>query len=103
PDWFLEGARNTELERTLVPLCAHYLLRVKQGAEPADPVARFHLSNGARLERINWLGDTSAAGLCRSAGLTVNYVYHLADLERNHVAYAREGRTRAARQIEWLS
>ena len=103
PDWFSDRARSTELERRLVPLCAHYLLRVKHGLEPADPVARFHLSNGARLERINWLGDTSAAGIRRSAGMTVNYVYHLADLERNHEAYAREGRTRAARQIEWLS
>jgi len=103
PDWISDGARSTELERRLVPLCAHYLLRVKHGTEPADPVARFHLSNGARLERINWLGDTSAAGMRRSAGMTVNYVYRLADLERNHEAYAREGRTCAARQIESLS
>jgi malonyl-CoA decarboxylase len=103
PDWFSDGARRIELERALVPLCAHYLLRVKQGTEPADPVARFHLSNGARLERINWLSDTSAAGMRRSAGMTVNYVYRLADLERNHEAYAREGRTRAARRIESLA
>ncbi len=54
-------------------------------------MARFHLANGARLERINWLGDISAAGLRRSAGMTVNYVYDLADLERNHEAYTTQG------------
>jgi malonyl-CoA decarboxylase len=101
-DWYEDGARSAELERVLVPLCAHYLLRAKQGKEPADPVARFHLANGARLERINWLGDTSSAGMRRSAGMTVNYVYRLADLERNHEAYARHGRARAARGIESL-
>ena len=56
---------SAELERQLVPLCAYYLLRVKRGDDPADPVARFHLRNGARLERINWLSDTSTAGLKR--------------------------------------
>jgi malonyl-CoA decarboxylase len=102
-NWFEDHARSLELERKLVPLCAYYLLRVKHGIEPADPVARFHLANGARLERINWLGDTSAAGMCRSAGMTVNYVYGLGDLERNHEAYSREGRTSAAHRIESLS
>jgi malonyl-CoA decarboxylase len=102
PNWFKDGARTEELERKLVPLCAYYLLRVKHGIEPADPVARFHLANGARLERINWLGDTSPAGIRRSAGMTVNYVYRLADLERNHEAYAREGRASATRRTESL-
>ena len=103
PDWFDDRARRAELERALVPLCAYYLLRAKQGTEPADPVARFHLANGARLARINWLGDTSAAGMRRSAGMTVNYVYALPDLERNHEAYSREGRVNAARRIESLA
>jgi malonyl-CoA decarboxylase len=103
PNWFEDGARSVELERELVPLCAYYLLRVKHGIEPADPVARFHLANGARLERINWLGDTSAAGMRRSAGMSVNYVYRLADLERNHEAYTRDGRASAARRVESLS
>ena len=100
PDWRGDRAQRAHLERELVPLCAHYLLRAKQGTEPADPVARFHLANGARLERINWLGDISAAGLRRSAGMTVNYVYDLADLERNHEAYTTQGRVSAARRIE---
>ena len=60
------------------------------GRSPSDPVARFHLANGARLERLNWMGDSSAAGLRRWYGMTVNYVYRLADLERNHDAYASQ-------------
>ena len=55
---------------------------------PADAVARFHLGNGARLERINWLGDDSERGIAQSFGLMVNYLYDLEDIERNHEAYA---------------
>ena len=53
-------------------------------------MARFHLGNGASLERLNWMGDTSEQGMARSAGLMVNYVYWLAELERNHERYFRE-------------
>jgi len=74
-DWYADSDTSAELEQQLVPLCAYYLLCVKRGDDPVDPVARFHLRNGARLERINWLSDTSAASLQRSAGLMVNYVY----------------------------
>ncbi len=84
-------------------LCAYYLLRAKQGPDPLDPVARFHLSNGARLEKLNWLGDTSEIGMRRSAGLMVNYVYRLDDLERNHEAYARDRRIIASRRFEVLA
>jgi malonyl-CoA decarboxylase len=85
-----------------VPLCAFFLTRVKHGTRPADAVARFHLGNGARLERINWLGDASEAGLRRSAGLTVNYLYRLPDLERNHRAYAA-GRVVASPDVRSLA
>ena len=66
-------------------------------------MARFHLGNGARLERLNWLGDTSATGLRRSAGLMVNYVYDLDDLERNHEAYAKNHLIIAARRFELMA
>ena len=92
-----------EMHRQLIQLCAHYLLYAKQGRDPLDPVARFHLGNGARLERLNWLGDTSPSGMRRSAGLMVNYVYHLDELERNHEAYARDGRVVAGRRFEVLA
>jgi malonyl-CoA decarboxylase len=88
PGWTdrADSGVQAELER----LCAHYLLRAKHGDEPADAVARFHLGNGARMERLNWLADTSKAGMARSAGLMVNYVYRLKDVERNHEAYANQ-------------
>lgn len=103
PAWFQDrDVAHAALEE-LGPLCAHYLLYAKQGKEPLDSVARFHLRNGARLERINWLGDTSAAGMQRSAGLMVNYVYRLAEVERNHEAYMKEYKVVASRQIELLA
>ena len=94
PQWMEDRGLRAELQRHLLPLAAYYLLHAKQNQEPLDPVARFHLKNGARLERINWLGDTSASGLQRSAGLTANYVYKLADVERNHELYVREHKVR---------
>jgi malonyl-CoA decarboxylase len=81
---------------TLMHLCARYLVEEKDGAgeraRPLDPVARFHLGNGARLERVNWLADTSARGIKQAGGIMVNYLYKLDDIEENHEAYAREGR-----------
>jgi malonyl-CoA decarboxylase len=103
PAWLDDAAAATEIQRQLIRLCAHYLLYAKQGRDPLDPVARFHLGNGARLERLNWLGDTSPSGMRRAAGLMVNYVYRLGEVERNHEAYARDGRVAAARRFEVLA
>jgi malonyl-CoA decarboxylase len=86
---------NTEAAEALRPVllraCAHYLVNVKQATLPADSVARFHLRNGARLERINWLGDTSVNGLRQSHGLLVNYVYDEQQIPANHEAYVHDG------------
>ncbi|HEY7390494.1 MAG TPA: malonyl-CoA decarboxylase family protein, partial [Bryobacteraceae bacterium] len=60
------GAAGPSIEKELLALCAFYLLHIRHGKKPTDPVARFHLRNGARLDRINWHGDTSPAGLERS-------------------------------------
>lgn len=91
-----------ELRDELTWLCAFYLLHAKHGHTPYDSVARFHLANGARLERLNWLADTTTAGLLRSFGMMVNYVYRLDELERNHDAYARGDRVVASREIDRL-
>jgi malonyl-CoA decarboxylase len=99
----LDGVGSAEMQRQLVRLCAHYLLHAKQGQEPLDPVARFHLGNGARLEKLNWLGDSSDSGMRRSVGLMVNYVYHLDEVGRNHEAYAKDGRVIASRRFEVLA
>jgi malonyl-CoA decarboxylase len=91
------------LERLLVPLCAHYLLHAKQGREPLDAVSRFHLGNGASLERIDWLGDTSVQGMSRSAGIMVNYLYRLSHVERNHERFVKEHHVEASREVERLA
>ena len=90
------------IQRELTRLCAYYLMSAKRGRAPLDPVARFHLANGACLERLNWMGDTSAAGLTRSLGFTANYVYRLGDVERNHEAYAKAFTVAASRKIARL-
>lgn len=80
-------ADDKDLREALLHLCAHYLVNEKSRGNPADAVARFHLGNGARLEQINWLADTSENGLRQAAGLMVNYVYDRKQLARNHEAY----------------
>lgn len=90
--WIDEPAVRDALETPLVSLCAHYLVTAKSRGTIADPVARFHLNNGARLERINWLGDTSVHGLTQSAGMMVNYLYRPDSIIRNHEAFARKGK-----------
>jgi malonyl-CoA decarboxylase len=87
-----EAQPPESLRPTLTRLCAHYLVEAKHEDRPLDPVARFHLGNGARLERVNWLSDTSPRGIKQSAGMMVNYLYKPDEIEDNHEAYAREGR-----------
>lgn len=93
-------ADSSPLRTELLSLCAHYLMNAKSGDAPLDSVARFHLANGAALQRLNWMGDSSDAGIGRSLGLMVNYVYRLADVERNHEAYARHHRIIASREFD---
>lgn len=102
PAWHL-GEVPEALEKLLLRLCAYYLVHAKQGQEPLDAVARFHLGNGAALDRLNWLGDSSEQGMARSAGLMVNYVYWLAEVERNHERYFREHEVIASPQVEKLA
>ena len=103
PGWHKDPRTVGKLKSTLLPLCVSYLLHVKLGNEPADPVARFHLANGARLQRVNWCSDTSPRGLERSFGLTANYVYHPERLPQNCEAYRTAGRVDATRKLERLS
>lgn len=102
-DWIDNPSIVEELKEPLEQLCAHYLLNEKSRDRPLDPVSRFHLGNGARLERINWLGDNSPNGLAQSAGLLVNYYYSLKDIERNHEAYANERKVVASSAIQALA
>lgn len=80
-----------ELQPVLTKLCAQYLYQAKRGSGPLDPVANFHLGNGAQISRLNWQGDTSANGIKNSAGLLVNYAYELGKVEENHEAFINDG------------
>lgn len=103
PDWVRDETIVTSMKERLMPLAAHYFLEAKTTrGEPVDPVARFHLRNGARLERINWLGDVSPKGLKQAAGFMVNYLYERADIERNHEAFAISGTIAASPAVRQL-
>jgi malonyl-CoA decarboxylase len=103
PDWVEDPAAREALGDALMPLAARYLLQEKRtNGQPVDPVARFHLGNGARIERLNWLGDVSPRGLNQSAGIMVNYLYEPKDIEQNHEAYAERGTIAAAPAIKKL-
>jgi malonyl-CoA decarboxylase len=93
---------ETDVYEALLRLCAHYLLNVKTGQLPRDPVARFHLGNGARLHRINGSADLSPKGREQSAGIMVNYLYDLDKIEEYHEAYFDRGVISASRSVRKL-
>ena len=87
--------------KALLGWAARYLGKEMQGGKPLDPVARFHLGNGARVERLNWAGDPSNKGIKQSYGLMVNYLYDLKRLEK-HRAWLAQGKIPIAAAIEDL-
>ncbi len=103
PSWYEDWAIAGSLRAPLMRLCAGYLLQEKrEGGAALDPVAHFHLSNGARIERIDWLGDRSEKGLAQSYGLMVNYRYRQSDIETNHEAYTGARRVAASTAVRSL-
>ena len=103
PAWTKKPEVAAALEAPLKRLCARYLVEAKrEDGKALDPVANFHLGNGARVERLNWLGDTSKKGLKQSAGLMVNYQYRLSDIEENHEAYEGEGKVATSSAVAAL-
>jgi len=101
PNWFRNPDAVNEVKPLLCSAAAHYFLlaRSRKG-RPADPVARFHLGNGARLDRIDPMADLSEKGIAQSYGLMVNYRYDLDDIERNHEAYADAGEVAASPAVK---
>jgi malonyl-CoA decarboxylase len=89
--WWNDSRQSEALHPVLMRLCATYLTRPASGGNRIDPVARFHLGNGARLERINWLGNATIRGIGESFGLMVNYLYDHDCIEANHEVFARDG------------
>ena len=103
PDWHQKPELAKALKHPLQRLCARYLAKEKrEGGTAYDRVAHFHLSNGSRIERLNWLADTSARGISQSAGMMVNYLYKLNDIEANHEAYRGEGKVTTSSAIRSL-
>ena len=92
PDgWWHDLAQSEKLRPALLRLCALYLTRQPSLGSRVDPVARFHLGNGARLERINWLGNTARRAIQESFGIMVNYLYDHDSIEDNHEVFVRDG------------
>jgi malonyl-CoA decarboxylase len=102
-NWIDDAELAARLRAVIEPLAAYYFLKAKNPrGKPVDSVARFHLGNGARLEQINWLGDVSPKGLRESAGIMVNYLYRLDDIEKNHEAYANDDEVVASNAVKKL-
>ncbi|MBX3528756.1 MAG: malonyl-CoA decarboxylase [Rhodoblastus sp.] len=101
PSWTSEPEQAERLRKIVEPLAAHYFLKARlPDGRVVDPVARFHLGNGARLERINWMGDLSRKGLKESGGVMVNYLYDLDEIEKNHEAFANQGEVMASSAVK---
>lgn len=100
--WYAVPALVGPLEPVLRQLVAHYLLEARRGRRASDPVANFHLSNGARVERIHFLANTDPKGQERALGMMVNYRYALEDIEQNHDAYLHDGIIAASDEVRAL-
>ncbi len=101
--WFRETAMLRAVEPVLVRLGARYLVVESRGKRALDPVAHFHLSNGARVERVTMLADTSGKGVRESATLMVNYLYDPSNIEQYHEDYAGEGKRNASTAVRRLA
>lgn len=104
PGWHQDKIREEQLKAAVRPLAARYLVDEKnRHGLPLNPVARFHLGNGAELHRINWLGDISDKGFKQAAGLMVNYLYVLDDIERNHENYTAKATVACSNEVRDLA
>ena len=104
PDWHKSEELSERLGGVIKPLTARCLLKEKAiNGQPLNPVARFHLGNGAELHRINWLGDISVKGIKQSAGLMVNYLCVLDNIERNREQHSTNGTVVCSSSVRDLS
>lgn len=103
PHWHTTSELAKAVQAPLKRLCARYLAKEKRdGSAAYDRVAHFHLSNGSRIERINWLADISKKGLAQSSCMMVNYLYKLDEIEANHEAYRGEGKVMTSSAMKTL-
>jgi malonyl-CoA decarboxylase len=102
--WWQAEATREPVKEPLIRAAAWYYLHARtRNGSPVDSVARFHLGNGARLERLNWLADTSERAIAQACGLMVNYLYDLEDIEENHEAFAQHRTVVASKAVTSLN
>ena len=102
-NWLEEEAICDVVEPVLMRLCTRYLLKEKgRGGRALDPVGHFHLTNGALVERLCWMGNATEPGMERSYGLMVNYLYRLDKIEENHEVYTGDGKIKASTNVSRL-
>ena len=102
--WMDDPEKVERLRPVLARACAWYLVHARnRRGQPVDPVARFHLGNGARLERVNVMADRSPRAERQAHGMMVNYLYELDEIERNHEAFAARGVTAASTSVKRLA
>lgn len=101
-DWYKAPDIKGQIEKPLKRACANYLVKAKRKNKPLNSVARFHFGNGAKLHRINWMGNSSEHGIEESSGLMVNYLYDLKSIESNHEAYVTNGELSISKSIRNL-
>jgi malonyl-CoA decarboxylase len=103
PGWQKDADAQQTVEEPLLRAAAYYFLNARNPRNlPIDTVARFHLGNGARLERLNFLADPSEKGIMQSYGLMVNYLYDVDEIEKNHEAYAETQTVAASSAVKRL-
>jgi malonyl-CoA decarboxylase len=101
--WQHDPDKSAAMKGELMSLMASYFLNAKRAdGQPVDPVARFHLGNGATLRQINWMADQSQKGIDESAGMMVNYEYDLSQVEANHEAYAEHRAVKTTSRVRTL-
>ena len=102
--WFDKPEIAKAIARPLMRLCAYYLIKVKKRNRAYDPVANFHLSNGAKIQHIRWMADVSRNGIKQSAGMMVNYHYRLNKIVSNHESYRSTAKVYASKDARsWLN
>jgi malonyl-CoA decarboxylase len=101
-NWASAERVSPAIRSALQRLLATYLTAGNGGKGPDDPVARFHLGNGARLERIHWAANLSPRGLQESVGMMVNYVYEPKTIEANHEQFVAQGRVARSPEVDDL-
>jgi malonyl-CoA decarboxylase len=101
-NWASAERVSPAIKSVLQRLLATYLTASNGGKGPDDPVARFHLGNGARLERLHWAANLSPRGIGESLGMMVNYLYEPRTIEDNHEQFVAAGRVARSSEVDDL-